>query len=112
MDSQDERKITPKKVFLVICIIGLIAGIMLWASGKTTETYDVGDFRISRDARYTDKTEDLLHDNETCTIKGSEITVTSTNYGLYFSGMIITIVFGIIDGIWVWNYLEDRRFNS
>ena len=112
MENKKERKVTLKKVLLAICIIGLITGIILWGSATTTETYDIDEFRISRNARYTDKTEDLLGDNEKCKIQGKEITVTTRNDDLYTAGMIVTIFFGFIDGIWIWNYFEDRRFNE
>lgn len=107
-----ERKGVVKTVFKTICIVGLIVGIMLWASAKTTEEYDVSDFRSSRGARYAQKTEDLLKDNETCKIEGNKIIVTEQNEALYLSGMWITLFFGVVDGIWFWHYLEDRRLTG
>ena len=103
-----EKKSNVKTAFKVICIIGLIVGIMLWLSAKTTETYDLKDFRSQRDARYVDKTEDLLSENETCEINGNEIKVTTLHNGLYYAGMSITIVFGLIDGVWLLIFLDDK----
>ena len=108
MDSEDEGKVTPKKVIKAICIIGLIIGIMLWLSAYTTETYDLSDFRSQRGARYVDKTEDLLAKNETCKIEGNTIKVTERNEGVFIAGMVMTIVFGLIDGIWLFLYLDEK----
>ena len=109
MDSENrEKHITFKKVFKIICIVGLIVGVMLWLSSKTTETYDIKDFRSQRSARYVDKTEDLLDDNESCKISGDEIEVTTQHKGLFYAGMIITSIFGTIDAVWFLIYLDDK----
>lgn len=109
MDSENrEKQIALKTVFKIICIVGLIVGIMLWLSSKTTETYDVKDFRTQRSARYVDKTEDLLEENESCKITGDVIEVTTQHKGLYYAGMIITSIFGTIDAVWFLLYLDDK----
>ena len=109
MTNEDKKeKNVVKTILLVTCIVGLIVGIMLWASSATTETYELEEFRFSREARYIDKTENLLKDNEKCKIEGDKITVTTVHEGLYRAGMILTLLFGTIDGLWLWQYFSER----
>ena len=107
-NENKEKRIPLKTILRIICVLGLIVGIMLWLSSKTTETYYISDFRSQRSARYVDKTEDLLQENETCKIKGDEIEVTTRHKGLYYSGIIITSIFGMIDGFWFLIFLDDK----
>ena len=82
------------------CIIPLVIGIILLLSSESDIEYSTDEFWVAQDYhhvynKFTGEIEDYISDDESCSIDGGTITVTTTNETMYGWGLALTILFGM-----------------
>ena len=120
-----KKEISFTKILWASCLIPLLAGLIMMWSATSKMQYSTAEYWVAKDyhhvyEKYSGEIVDCISDNETCSIKGDTITVTTRNETLYGWGLGITILFGMFTAGLVcgaietsdwWNNLRNTFFN-
>lgn len=108
METKDNKTI---KILWAICLIPLFAGIIMISCSTSKIDYSTDEYWVAKDyhhvyEKYSGEIVDYISKNETCSIKGDTITVTTKNNTLYGWGVGITALFGMFTAGMIWGCIE------
>lgn len=108
MKSKGETVI---KILWAISVIPLIVGIIMINCATTKTEYSTSEYWVAKDyhhvyEKYSGEIVDLISENESCSINGDIITVTTRNQGLYGWGFGISVFFGMFTAGMIWGSIE------
>lgn len=108
METKDNKTI---KILWAICLIPLFAGIIMISCSTSKIDYSTDEYWVAKDyhhvyEKYSGEIVDYISKNETCSIKGDTITVTTKNKTLYGWGVGITALFGMFTVGMIWGCIE------
>ena len=115
MDYRSKAQKIAVGIMKAVFILGLFVGLLLVDEAKIKTEYPTSNYWVAKDYhhvydKYTGRIEDMIGENETCEIKGDVIIVTYTKKGMHTAGVVLLVVFGIIDGIWLYFFLSDLYY--
>lgn len=109
------------KILWVICLVPLFAGIIMMSIATNRIKYSTDEYWVAKDYhhvynKYSGEIVDYISDNETCSIAGDTITVTTTNTTLFGWGVGIASLFGMFTIGLIWGTIETsdwwHKFSS
>lgn len=88
------------KILWAVCLIPLILGIIFMGEAKTKVEYSTDEYWVAKDYHhvyniFSGEIVDYIEENESCKIDGDTIIVTTIKPGLYTTGVILAIFFGM-----------------
>lgn len=103
------------KIMWAICIIPLIIGIIMIDSSTSKIEYSTDEYWVAKDyhhvyEKYSGEIVDYISENESCSIDGNTITVTTTNRSLNLAGTIITALFGMFTIGMIWGSIDNSEW--
>ena len=103
------------KILWAICVIPLIIGILMMECATTKSEYPTSEYWVAKDyhhvyEKYSGEIVDYISENESCSIDGNTITVTTRKEGLLVAGAMVTALFGMFTIGLIWGTISTSEW--